>query len=155
MPQKCSCLLQVLCARRDFRLVVTSATLDSDKFSSFFGGAPIFEIPGRTFPVDVEHVKTPQEDYVSAAVEKALRVHLSQPIDGDILIFMTGRCRLSLSNSLSCNWQSCNDEPHTCAIFAGSKMLLTFLAVHHAVVATLEAKVYVASTRTSSLPDWV
>ena len=89
--------LQVLCARRDFRLIVTSATLDSDKFSAFFGGAPIFEIPGRTFPVDVEHVKTPQEDYVSAAVEKALRVHLAQPIEGDILIFMTGRCAAAVA----------------------------------------------------------
>jgi HrpA-like RNA helicase len=94
---------QVLCARRDFRLVVTSATLDSDKFSNFFGGAPIFEIPGRTFPVEVEHVKTPQEDYVSAAVEKALRVHLSQPIEGDILIFMTGRCVFAVLCTVSCS----------------------------------------------------
>ena len=94
--QFCGCLkyhlVQVLCARRDFRLIVTSATLDAEKFATFFGGVPVFQIPGRTFPVDVEYSKTPQEDYVSAAVEKALRVHLAQPIEGDILIFMTGRC---------------------------------------------------------------
>lgn len=72
--------------------MVTSATLDADKFSRFFGGAPVFEIPGRTFPVDVDYSRTPQEDYVSAAVERALKIHVSEPIDGDILIFMTGRC---------------------------------------------------------------
>ena len=83
--------VQVLSVRRDFRLVVTSATLDSDKFARFFGGVPVFEIPGRTFPVEVDYARTPQEDYVSAAVERALRIHVSEPVDGDILIFMTGR----------------------------------------------------------------
>lgn len=83
--------VQVLSVRRDFRLIVTSATLDSDKFARFFGGVPVFEIPGRTFPVEVDYSRTPQEDYVSAAVERALRIHVSEPVDGDILIFMTGR----------------------------------------------------------------
>lgn len=39
--------------REDFRLVVTSATLDAEKFSSYFFDCPIFTIPGRTFPVEV------------------------------------------------------------------------------------------------------
>jgi HrpA-like RNA helicase len=46
--------------RADFKLVVTSATLDSAKFSAFFGNAPVFHIPGRTFPVDVLWSRTPQ-----------------------------------------------------------------------------------------------
>lgn len=46
--------------RRDLKLIVTSATLDSDKFSAFFGSVPVFKIPGRTFPVDVLFSKTPQ-----------------------------------------------------------------------------------------------
>ena len=46
--------------RRDFRLIVTSATLDADKFADFFGSVPVFRIPGRTFPVDVLFSKTPQ-----------------------------------------------------------------------------------------------
>jgi hypothetical protein len=37
-----------------------AATLDSEKFSNFFGSVPIFKIPGRTFPVDVLFSKTPQ-----------------------------------------------------------------------------------------------
>ena len=46
--------------RRDFHLVVTSATLDSTKFANFFGGVPVFKIPGRTFPVEVMFSKTPR-----------------------------------------------------------------------------------------------
>ena len=40
--------------------MVTSATLDSKKFADFFGGVPVFQIPGRTFPVEVMFSKTPQ-----------------------------------------------------------------------------------------------
>lgn len=56
--------------RADFKLIVTSATLDSAKFASFFGNAPVFNIPGRTFPVDVLWSRTPQEEYVEAAVKQ-------------------------------------------------------------------------------------
>ena len=52
--------MQVVARRRDFHLVVTSATLDSKKFADFFGGVPVFQIPGRTFPVEVMFSKTPQ-----------------------------------------------------------------------------------------------
>lgn len=40
--------------RSDLKLIVTSATMDAERFSTYFGGAPIFKIPGRTFPVDVQ-----------------------------------------------------------------------------------------------------
>eukprot|EP00891_Asterochloris_glomerata_P006618 jgi/Astpho2/6618/fgenesh1_pm.00101_%23_12_t len=83
-------LKKVVARRRDFRLIVTSATLDAKKFSDFFGSVPVFKIPGRTFPVDVLFSKTPQEDYVEAAVKQAIAVHLGHPA-GDILIFMTGQ----------------------------------------------------------------
>ncbi|WIA21046.1 hypothetical protein OEZ85_005370 [Tetradesmus obliquus] len=83
-------LKKVVAMRADFKLIVTSATLDSAKFASFFGNAPVFNIPGRTFPVDVLWSRTPQEDYVEAAVKQALAIHLRDP-PGDILIFMTGQ----------------------------------------------------------------
>ena len=82
--------VQVVARRRDFKLIVTSATLDAEKFANFFGTVPVFQIPGRTFPVDVLHSKTVQEDYVEAAVKQAMAIHLGHP-PGDILIFMTGQ----------------------------------------------------------------
>lgn len=45
--------LQVVARRSDLKLIVTSATMDAEKFAAFFGNVPIFHIPGRTFPVDV------------------------------------------------------------------------------------------------------
>ncbi len=83
-------LKKIVAQRRDFKLIVTSATLDAEKFSNFFGSVPIFNIPGRTFPVDVLFSKTVVEDYVEAAVKQALSTHLGSP-PGDILIFMTGQ----------------------------------------------------------------
>lgn len=83
-------LREVVSRRSDLKLIVTSATMDSDKFASFFGNVPIFHIPGRTFPVDILFSKTPQEDYVEAAVKQALQIHLSGMV-GDILIFMPGQ----------------------------------------------------------------
>jgi HrpA-like helicases len=44
---------KVLARRRDLKLIVTSATMNSERFSRFYGGAPEFIIPGRTFPVDI------------------------------------------------------------------------------------------------------
>jgi pre-mRNA-splicing factor ATP-dependent RNA helicase DHX38/PRP16 len=82
-------LRKIVARRNDFKLIVTSATLNTAKFADFFGGVPVFKIPGRTFPVDVMFAKTPQEDYVEAAVKQALQIHLGQG-PGDILIFMTG-----------------------------------------------------------------
>ena len=84
-------VLRKLIARRgDLRLIVTSATLAADTFSDFFGGSPIFRIPGRTFPVETYFAKCVQTDYVMAAVKQAIQVHFNSPA-GDILIFMTGR----------------------------------------------------------------
>jgi len=83
-------LKKVVARRRDFKLIVTSATLNSQKFSDFFGSVPVFHIPGRTFPVETLYSKTPVEDYVEGAVKQALSVHLSSG-PGDILVFLTGQ----------------------------------------------------------------
>ena len=83
-------LKKVVSRRRDLKLIVTSATMDSGKFSAFFGNVPVFKIPGRTFPVDIQYAKSPADDYVEAAVKQVIKIHLSQPT-GDILVFMTGQ----------------------------------------------------------------
>jgi pre-mRNA-splicing factor ATP-dependent RNA helicase DHX38/PRP16 len=83
-------LRKVVSRRSDLKVIVTSATLSAEVFSDFFGGAPVFRIPGRTFPVETYFAKSVQEDYVMAAVKQALQIHFNSP-EGDILIFMTGQ----------------------------------------------------------------
>ena len=84
-------LRSVIARRSDLRLIVTSATMDAQKFADFFGNIPVFSIPGRTFPVDLLYSKTNVEDYVEAAVKQAVQVHLTMPMPGDMLIFMPGQ----------------------------------------------------------------
>ena len=76
------------------KLVLTSATLDADKFSAYFGGCPVLHIPGRQYNVDVAFSEESHEkDYAAAAVDAALDLHLHQP-PGDILIFLTGQAEI-------------------------------------------------------------
>ncbi|KAJ3731962.1 P-loop containing nucleoside triphosphate hydrolase protein [Lentinula guzmanii] len=76
--------------RPDLKLIVTSATLDAEKFSKYFFGCPIFTIPGRTFPVEILYTKEPETDYLDASLITVMQIHLSEP-PGDILLFLTGQ----------------------------------------------------------------
>jgi pre-mRNA-splicing factor ATP-dependent RNA helicase DHX16 len=75
----------------DFRLLISSATLDAEKFSAFFDDASIFMIPGRMYPVDILYTRAPEADYLDAVVVTILQVHITQPVPGDILVFLTGQ----------------------------------------------------------------
>lgn len=77
--------------RSDLKLIISSATLDAEKFSKYFDDCAIFMIPGRMFPVDIYYTKSPEADYVDAAVVTVLQIHVSQPLNGDILVFLTGQ----------------------------------------------------------------
>ncbi|KAL7515728.1 hypothetical protein ACHAXN_012885 [Cyclotella atomus] len=84
-------LLKDLCRRRpDMKLIITSATLDAEKFSTYFFESPIFTIPGRTYPVEIMYTKEPESDYLDAALITIMQIHLSEPA-GDILLFLTGQ----------------------------------------------------------------
>lgn len=76
--------------RPDMKLLISSATLDAKKFSSFFDDAPIYTIPGRRYSVDVFYTKAPEADYLDASIVTVLQIHVTQP-DGDILVFLTGQ----------------------------------------------------------------
>ncbi|KAI9366020.1 P-loop containing nucleoside triphosphate hydrolase protein [Zopfochytrium polystomum] len=76
--------------RPDFKLIVTSATLDAEKFSSYFFNCPIFTIPGRTYPVEILFSKEPESDYMDSAMITVMQIHLTEPA-GDILLFLTGQ----------------------------------------------------------------
>lgn len=76
--------------RPDFRLLISSATINAEKFSEHFDGAPIFNIPGRMYPVDIHYTPQPEANYLHAAITTVFQIHTSQP-RGDILVFLTGQ----------------------------------------------------------------
>lgn len=122
---------KVLARRRDLKLIVTSATMNAERFSKFYGGAPEFFIPGRTFPVDIQYSRSPCEDYVDSAVKQVLAIHVSQG-PGDILVFMTGQ----------------EDIEVTCEIIAERLALLndppkiSILPIYSQMPADLQAKIF-------------
>ncbi|TPX14102.1 uncharacterized protein E0L32_000496 [Thyridium curvatum] len=83
-------LKKALKRRPDLKVIVTSATLDADKFSAYFNECPIFTIPGRTFPVEILYSREPESDYLDAALVTVMQIHLTEPM-GDILLFLTGQ----------------------------------------------------------------
>lgn len=58
---------------------MSSATLDAVKFSQYFFEAPIFTIPGRTFPVEILYTKEPETDYLDAGLITVMQIHLTEP----------------------------------------------------------------------------
>ncbi|CAK6958918.1 pre-mRNA-splicing factor ATP-dependent RNA helicase DHX16 [Scomber scombrus] len=76
--------------RPDLKVLVASATLDTERFSCFFDDAPVFRIPGRRFPVDIFYTKAPEADYLEACVVSVLQIHVTQS-PGDVLVFLTGQ----------------------------------------------------------------
>uniref|UniRef100_A0A8C4DDI7 RNA helicase n=1 Tax=Dicentrarchus labrax TaxID=13489 RepID=A0A8C4DDI7_DICLA len=76
--------------RSDLKVLVASATLDTERFSCFFDEAPVFRIPGRRFPVDIFYTKAPEADYLEACVVSVLQIHVTQA-PGDVLVFLTGQ----------------------------------------------------------------
>ncbi|KAF7194166.1 Pre-mRNA-splicing factor ATP-dependent RNA helicase prp22 [Pseudocercospora fuligena] len=89
-------LKKTLKKRPDMKLIVTSATLDAEKFSEYFLQCPILTIPGRTFPVEVMYSREPESDYLDAALTTAMQIHLTEKA-GDILLFLTGKEEIDTS----------------------------------------------------------
>lgn len=81
--------------RPDLKLLISSATMNAQKFSEFFDDAPIFNIPGRPYPVEIYYTKAPEANYLRAAITQVLTIHVTQG-RGDILVFLT----VSLINQL-------------------------------------------------------
>ncbi len=83
-------LKQLLARRPDLKLVITSATIDPQRFADHFGGAPVLEVSGRSFPVEVRYRPLVDEDtdQVQAIVEAVDELSGEGP--GDILVFLSG-----------------------------------------------------------------
>ena len=84
-------LKRLLPRRPELRVVITSATIDVDRFSAHFGGAPVIEVSGRTYPVEIRYQPTEDvaSDDVDAVCEAVLDCLTSE--DGDVLVFLSGQ----------------------------------------------------------------
>ncbi len=73
----------------ELKVIVTSATIEKEKFANFFGDAPTVEVPGRMHPVNVEYAERSVDDYPKAAATKVQQIVMANE-PGDVLIFMPG-----------------------------------------------------------------
>ncbi|MEU6061080.1 ATP-dependent RNA helicase HrpA [Streptomyces sp. NPDC047097] len=88
-------LAQLLPKRPDLKVVITSATIDPERFSRHFGDAPIVEVSGRTYPVEVRYRPLLEEDseesdrdQITAICEAVDELAAEGP--GDVLVFLSG-----------------------------------------------------------------
>lgn len=86
----CGLLKDIAKARPDLKLLISSATMDAQKFQQYFDDAPIFNIPGRRYPVDIHYTSQPEANYLAAAITTVFQIHVTQG-PGDILVFLTGQ----------------------------------------------------------------
>lgn len=86
----CGLLKDIAKARPDLKLLISSATMDAVKFQKYFDNAPIFNIPGRRYAVDVHYTSQPEANYLAAAITTIFQIHITQG-KGDILVFLTGQ----------------------------------------------------------------
>ena len=87
-------LKQLLARRSDLKVIITSATIDTEKFAAHFNNAPIIEVSGRAYPVEVRYRPTESDEegkqtntYIDQAVKEVLQLRKAK-MSGDILIFM-------------------------------------------------------------------
>ena len=82
-------LRRILERRNDLKVIVASATLDTDRFSAFFDNAPAISVPGRLFPIEVIHAPSPDDEEPDLPRDVARAVCVLPPSD-DILVFLPG-----------------------------------------------------------------
>lgn len=76
--------------REDLKILVMSATLDTNKISEFFGGAPIISCPGKMFPVTTFYLDTPVQRDLIPTLQRTVHRALAET-SGDILVFLPGK----------------------------------------------------------------
>ncbi|MGD8681687.1 MAG: ATP-dependent RNA helicase HrpA, partial [Lysobacterales bacterium] len=91
-------LKQLLTRRRDLKLIVTSATIDTEKFSRHFDGAPVIQVSGRSYPVDIVYQPLAEEsegegrggrDLYQGIADAVRHLNRIDPM-GDVLVFLSG-----------------------------------------------------------------
>jgi ATP-dependent helicase HrpA len=113
-------LKQILPKRPELKLIITSATIDVERFSAFFNDAPVFSVSGRSYPVDIMYRPTYEEDEYSQTLADQITLTLNEIIDyerdnrksmGDVLVFLPGEREIReiskhlLQQSSELNWR--------------------------------------------------
>ncbi len=73
-------LKTIMKSRSDLKIIVMSATLEAEKMQLYFGNAPMINVPGRTFPVEVYYTPEPEPNYLKAAIKTALMIHQEEAV---------------------------------------------------------------------------
>src|SRR6185436_1145967 len=87
---------QLLPRRPELKLIITSATIDADRFSAHFGNAPVVEVSGRLYPVDVWYRPFDEDDEdeheidLPEAIVNAVDEVTARTPSGDVLVFLPG-----------------------------------------------------------------
>jgi ATP-dependent helicase HrpA len=87
---------QMLPRRPELRLIITSATIDAGRFSAHFGGAPVVEVSGRLYPVEVVYRPFDEDDEdeheidLPEAIASAIDELTTRSSSGDVLVFLPG-----------------------------------------------------------------
>ncbi|PIF02496.1 MAG: ATP-dependent helicase, partial [Propionibacterium sp.] len=82
-------LKRLLIERPDLKVIVTSATIDTDKFSKHFDDAPIVEVSGRSYPVEIRYQPLAERDQIEGVRDAVIEL-VTEPGGGDILVFLSG-----------------------------------------------------------------
>ena len=125
-------LKEVLPRRPSLKLVVMSATLEAEKFQSYFADAPLMRVPGRLHPVEVFYTQQPEKDYLEAAVRTCVQIHLCEP-PGDILLFLTGEEEIE---------DACNRIRRECSNAGDSSGPLLVLPLYSSLPPAMQSKIF-------------
>jgi len=98
-------LKKILKKRTDLKIIISSATIQAEAFLNFFAlvdisitddsgsnkvTGTILSIEGRSFPVDIQYLESPTDNYIERGVQTVFDIHTNEP-PGDILVFLSGR----------------------------------------------------------------
>lgn len=82
-------LKRILQKRPQLKCLIMSATLEAKRFQDYWNGAPLLQITGREFPVEILFSFRPLKDYLERAIELCMEIHAMEK-PGDILVFLCG-----------------------------------------------------------------
>lgn len=120
----------------ELKVIITSATLDGQKFSEYFYGCPVINVPGKLYPVQLLYSTEVPYSYLESAVETAIDVHVREP-EGDILVFLTGQDEIEKALRML--------EEKVLMLEEGSCLDVIILPLHASLAPEVQARVFQAA----------